>query len=51
MLDVEGFPCRKSNFIVEGLAIATSGYSDFLIFLPLASFISVPKSEKKRTTA
>ena len=42
VLDLEGFCCRKSNFIVKELAITTSDYSDFLIFLPPASFNSLP---------
>ena len=47
VLDLEGFRCRKNNFIVKELAITTSDYSDFFIFLPPASFNSLPKSEQK----
>ena len=47
MLDLEGFRCRKSNSIVEELAITTFDYSDFFIFLTPASFNSLPKSEQK----
>ena len=47
MLDLEVFRCRKNNFLVKELAITTSDYSDSLIFLPPASFNSLPKSEQK----
>ena len=47
VLDLEGFRCRKSNSIVEELAITTFDYSDFFIFLTPASFNSLPKSEQK----
>ena len=46
-LDLEGFRCRKNNFIVKELAITTSDYSDSFVFLPPASFNSFPKSEQK----
>ena len=47
MLDLEGFRCRKKNFIVKEQAITTSDYSDSPIFLPRASFNSLPKFEQK----
>ena len=47
VLDLEVFHCRKNNFLVKELAITTSDYSDSLIFLPPASFNSLPKSEQK----
>ena len=47
VLDLEGFRCRENNFIVKELAITSSDYSDFLIFLPPPSFNSLPKSEQK----
>ena len=47
VLDVEGVRCRKNNFIVKELAITTSDYSDYLFFIPPASFNSLSKCEQK----
>ena len=46
-LDLEGFLCSKVTFIIKKLALTTSIYRDFLIFLPPVSFNSLPKSEQK----
>ena len=47
VLDLEGFRCRKNNFMVKKLAITTSDYSESLIFLPPVSFNSLSKCEQK----
>ena len=47
VLDLERFRCGKNSFLVRKLDSATSDYSDSLIFLPPASFNSLPKSEQK----